>query len=295
LEKSESRKPVEDHAALGDGSQAEFLGQLLDAIPTPVFYKDAKLVYRGCNTAFERFLGRPRQDIIGRTVFELSPLDLAQRYSDQDQALLDNPPVQVYESEVQSGEGRRVVMFHKATYVDESGENNGIVGMIFDITEQRHAEDALRSALEDLQRADERLKTASTVLGAANEGIVAARNAGNTVVDYEIVDVNDAYCRLTGRSKEETLGGRLGSVLSDEDSPGVGAAVEESLRTSGVWKGEVRLVTAEGTPLLAWLSLSAVRDEVGAGASVVGILTDLTQIKETLGNSDVAGQGAPNA
>ena len=166
-----------------------------------MFFKDAQQIYRGCNAAFERFLGKPREDIVGRSVFEVAPPELAQRYFDQDQALLDNPPQQVYEAEVQTGEGRRTVVFHKATYMDESGGVSGIVGVILDITDRRHAEDALRDALEQVEEANRRLKLASRALDSANEGIVVTRRHGEDDRDHRITDVNDAFCRLTGYTR----------------------------------------------------------------------------------------------
>ena len=42
-------------------SRNQFLQTLLDAIPVPVFYKDEKGCYQGCNQPFAEFLGRPRQ------------------------------------------------------------------------------------------------------------------------------------------------------------------------------------------------------------------------------------------
>lgn len=46
---------------------------ILDAIPAPVFYKDAAGVYRGCNKAFAVYLGKPRAEIVGKDVYGLSP------------------------------------------------------------------------------------------------------------------------------------------------------------------------------------------------------------------------------
>jgi PAS domain-containing protein len=59
---------------------AHELSALLDAIPAPVFYKDAAGVYRGCNKAFEAYLGKPRDVIIGKDVYGLSPKELADVY-----------------------------------------------------------------------------------------------------------------------------------------------------------------------------------------------------------------------
>lgn len=116
-------------------------GQLLETIPNPVFYKDAQGRYMGCNRAFEQYLGKPRQAIIGKTVYEIAPPDLAARYAAADQELIDHPGVQTYETEVQSAEGeRRDVLFHKATFNKPDGSLGGLVGIIHDITEHKRNE-----------------------------------------------------------------------------------------------------------------------------------------------------------
>lgn len=71
--------------------QLNFVSQLVEAIPSPLFHKDEHGRYLGCNKAFEVFVGRPRDEIIGRTVFELYVPAAATRYHAADQALFDTP------------------------------------------------------------------------------------------------------------------------------------------------------------------------------------------------------------
>ncbi|CAL94161.1 EAL domain-containing protein [Azoarcus olearius] len=128
-----------------------FLQNVLDAIPAPVFFKDAAGRYLGCNTAFLDFLGYTADRILGKSVFELSPPDLAARYHAQDQALFDNPGEQVYEAQVQNARGeRREVVFYKATFHDTEGKVAGLVGTILDITDRKQAERRVRESEERL-------------------------------------------------------------------------------------------------------------------------------------------------
>jgi PAS domain-containing protein len=70
------------------GPHEHELRVILDAIPAPVFYKDAQGVYRGCNRAFEAYLGKARAEIVGLDVYGLSPKELADVYKAADDALL---------------------------------------------------------------------------------------------------------------------------------------------------------------------------------------------------------------
>ncbi|HPA73488.1 MAG TPA: PAS domain-containing protein, partial [Spirochaetota bacterium] len=51
----------------------EFVRTLLDTMPNPVYYTDPDSMFLGCNTSFAAFLGKERDDIIGRRVMELLP------------------------------------------------------------------------------------------------------------------------------------------------------------------------------------------------------------------------------
>ncbi|QDF96742.1 hypothetical protein CJ010_09480 [Azoarcus sp. DD4] len=144
------------HASLSDAEgpfrpDGVFLQTVLDAIPAPVFFKDATGRYLGCNTAFLEFLGYQADRILGKSVFDLSPQDLAARYHAQDQVLFDQPGEQVYEAQVQNVRGeRRDVVFYKATFRDAQGRVAGLVGTILDITDRKRAEGRVRDSEQRL-------------------------------------------------------------------------------------------------------------------------------------------------
>lgn len=128
--------------------QVDFLQQLIDSIPVPVYYKDVRGAYLGCNAAFETLLGLRRRDIVGKTVYELLPKDRADLHHAADTTLLCEPGVQRYEVSGIYDDSFRYVLFNKATFVDRENRVAGIVGAALDITERKHAEDALRESEE---------------------------------------------------------------------------------------------------------------------------------------------------
>jgi len=107
-----------------------------EAMPLPVFHKDGAGRYTGCNSAFARFIGRSKDEIVGKTELELSPQDFAMDYRDKDLDLLHDPIGKLaYASSVAHADGTvRNVIFHKARLTDSAGNPAGIVGVITDIT-----------------------------------------------------------------------------------------------------------------------------------------------------------------
>ncbi|HWQ20807.1 MAG TPA: PAS domain S-box protein [Methanotrichaceae archaeon] len=131
-----------------------FLQRLIDTIPNPIFYKEIKGIYQGCNAAFEKYLGLSKEEIVGKSVYDISPPDLAGKYNEMDRALFDGPGVQVYESSVVCADGiKHDVVFNKATYTDMDGKVSGLVGVILDITERKKMELDLNKAKEAAESA----------------------------------------------------------------------------------------------------------------------------------------------
>ncbi|MGC9976748.1 MAG: PAS domain S-box protein, partial [Syntrophales bacterium] len=127
-----------------------FQQHLIDALPAPLFYKDSKGIYLGCNKAFEQFFGTKRETITGKSDYDISPKELADIYREQDMALLQNTGEQIYESSVKDSHGLpHTVIFHKAAFPDVDGSVGGLIGVILDITKRKEAEEALRQAESD--------------------------------------------------------------------------------------------------------------------------------------------------
>jgi PAS domain S-box-containing protein len=120
----------------------EFLSSLLDNVPNPIFVKNVQGVYIECNQAFLDYLGSAREEIIGKSVYDLqTDKSLADRYHEMDMVLFRSRGQQIYESRVKYADGTfHDVIFNKATFNNPDGSVGGLIGTIVDISDRKRAE-----------------------------------------------------------------------------------------------------------------------------------------------------------
>jgi PAS domain S-box-containing protein len=132
--------------------QMHLIRELLDRIPVPVFYKDSDRVYMGCNRAFEQFSQLSRDQIIGHTVSEVWPTQLAAHYDSIERQVLSSGGAHRDEMDYPAeGGGVRNLVFNRAPFFGTDGAIRGLVATIIEVTDQKTAEKALRASEEQFR------------------------------------------------------------------------------------------------------------------------------------------------
>jgi PAS domain S-box-containing protein len=117
------------------------LTALLDSIPDIVFFKDVQGTYLGCNPEMARLVGRPRDEILGRTDDDLFPKDAADGFKANDRLVLaEGAPRRNEESLVYPDGTRVMVDTFKAPLRDKYGKTIGLLGVSRNITERKRLE-----------------------------------------------------------------------------------------------------------------------------------------------------------
>lgn len=147
----------ETQKALDD--RQKFFQKLIDTVPNPIFFKDINGRYQGFNLAFEAYFGRSREELLGRSVIELSSTEPARRHYEADMAIIRSGGAKTIETTVVYPNGREAIaVINKAAYFDDNGNPAGLVGVIVDVTEQRHSERQLMEINKRLGEMNQRLK-----------------------------------------------------------------------------------------------------------------------------------------
>jgi PAS domain S-box-containing protein len=135
------RKTAEDSLQ----AHLNFLQVMIDTIPTPVFYRDANGVFLGFNKAFEHVVGKIDGELIGKTIDDVVPRQIADMYHEADMALLQQDDLHhTYESSVLYADGSaHDVIFNKAAFQNPDGSPGGVVEVMIDISERKKLEEQL--------------------------------------------------------------------------------------------------------------------------------------------------------
>jgi diguanylate cyclase (GGDEF)-like protein/PAS domain S-box-containing protein len=132
---------------------------------------------------------------------------------------------------------------------------------------------AIRYAMLRYQR-DSDARLAATVFTHAREGIVI------TATDGRIIDVNNAFSRITGYLRREVMGQNPRMFSSGRHDKEFYVALWRGLSEKGHWNGELWNRRKNGEVYVEMKTISAVRDAQGKVRHYVGLFSDITPLKD---------------
>jgi PAS domain S-box-containing protein len=252
------------------------LQAIFDNAPTPIFYKDRDGKYLGLNSSFHKVSGISSEYVEGKTVFDLFPKEIAEKYHTKDRELLENPDTpQIYETTHKNiGSGREFeIILHKGVFRNSNGEIAGIVGIITDITEIKKLERDLKELNSSLQqKVDKEVKerTKSTLL---YKQIIDSSNEYFSLMDrdHKYLIVNNRYLKTFGVSESELIGKTPEYLLGEENyNKFVAPNFTKALKGEFV-KFDTHLVV-DGEPRIINIRYSPFRPDPDNRDSVEGVI-----------------------
>lgn len=126
--------------------------------------------------------------------------------------------------------------------------------------------------------ADTSMRQASAVFASTREGIVV------TDLAPQIIAVNPSYTKITGYQESELLGRNPRLLQSGRQDEAFYQTMWASIVEEGHWQGEIWNRRKNGEIYPQLLTISTVKDSTGTPKNYVGVITDVSQIKQSEAN-----------
>ncbi len=215
-----------------------FLQHLLDAVPSPIFVKDRAHRWIAFNDAFCGFIGRSREEMIGRSDDDFHSRDIVEAFWQQDDEVMQTGEVKTRERAFTDREGRaRWALTRKTAFDLPSGERY-LVGVITDVSELKEAHNELEQEVGERRRVETRLRMIADNLPA----VVAYVDR-----DERYQFVNKSMEEWFDRSADELLGRTVAEVLGPTTYEEIRATIDRAFdgQPSSI---EFSSTLADGTP-----------------------------------------------
>ncbi|HXZ82350.1 MAG TPA: PAS domain S-box protein [Acidimicrobiales bacterium] len=261
LDESELQRAEEERER-----EARFRQLLLDQGPVPAAVVDLQTHLQLVNDAACRLFGHARGDLIGSSFMEFVHSDdvnaLARGMSEFIAGTRDSDELEV---RLRHADGHYVpCQMYTSGLHDDSGSLVAIIGQILDLTEKKRAEEE--------REAEARLRQLLFDQGPIPVAICD--------LEARLQMVNDATCRLVGRSHEELVGSSATDFIHPDDlDPLINAFADI---VSG--KGEhtdvpMRCVHSDGRVMPGRIFGAPLRDDSGTVVAVIGQFLDESELR----------------
>lgn len=135
----------------------------------------------------------------------------------------------------------------------------------------------LTKRLQQLARENEnqrRINTLAQAFKNAGEGMLI------TDTEAHIIEVNDAFCRITGFPAEDVIGHSPAIISSGMHDKNFYQQMWQDLLGNGAWSGEIWNRRKSGEVYPEWLNITAITGQGGQISNFIGVFSDITHIKE---------------
>ncbi len=232
---------------------------LLESLPQMVFAKDRSLHYLSCNQNYADLLGIRPEEFSGKTDYDFFVREMADKYRADDQRVMDRGVTEEIVEEVTRGGKTMTVQTVKAPLLDADGKITGVLGIFWDITARREAEQKLRQQ--------------AALLDLAHDAVIVRG------LDGRILFWNRGAEDLYGWTGDRALG-KIAADLLQAEYPEPLEGIESSIQKSRAWEGELKHICSDGRKIIVASRWSLLRDERSNPTAILEINRDITERKQ---------------
>ncbi len=213
------------------------------------------------NKASENLYGYTAEQAVGRNLLDLIiPEEMKSQVAERVQWMEETgQAIPASELLLVRQDGSRVAVFSSHAIVHSESQPSELFCIDIDLTAQKEAE--------------EKLLLTSRVFSDTHEGVLI------TDANRLIIDVNPAFCSITGYSREEVIGKNPSLLHSSKQSPEFYQQMWQEINEQGHWQGEVWNRKKNGEIYAEFLSISALTNNDNVVTNYIGTFTDITGSK----------------
>ncbi|MDP2211767.1 MAG: PAS domain S-box protein [Candidatus Aquicultor sp.] len=249
----------------------QLLQGIIDNASSVIFVKDAQGRFVLVNHQFEKIFDISKEELIGKTDFELFEHAVAEEFTAHDREIFENGRLLEFEETAPQKDGVHTYITIKFPLRDVNGDIYALCGIATDITNRKQAEEALRES-ENRFRATFEL---------------AAVGIAHVDLDGRFIRLNETYCNIVGYPRVELTRLSFQDITHPDD-------LEDDLRQArellegaiNTYSMEKRYIKKDGS--IVWVSLSAslVRSENGEPRYYIAVVEDISERKPTEKSTD---------
>lgn len=232
----------------------ELINAVINSTDDLIFYKDKNFKYMGCNRAFENFVGLRKDQIIGKTDYDIFDNEHASLFRRMDVEMLEKGNIKSNDEWVTYSSGQEVLLQTKKMPFNYSPENVfGIIGISRDVTEIHLAHKRIikESYIDELTQVYNRK--------AFNERIVSEINLFNrynTSFCMAMYDLDDF------KNVNDTYGHDIGDMVLKEISSFVNTNIRKTDRLFRIGGEEFVIIFASTNLEPAYIVVEKIRKEI---------------------------------
>jgi two-component system aerobic respiration control sensor histidine kinase ArcB len=258
-------------------NQVAALQKIINLMPGNVYWKDRQGRYLGCNQNNAAATGfKSSADFIGKTLSELTDRKYAESIEKIDDEIMEKNQERTLEEHGRDIPGNPAIyLTRKIPLHDEQDNVIGLLGISFDITEQKRLEEEIR-LIREKEKSEEIFSLRKII--ALMPGNVYWKNKSGQYVGY-----NDNFLKIVrhllktttteiiGKTDVEILGKPAGETIVKVD--------QKVIETNTEWVMEENALNIDGQPAIYLSRKIPLQNSAGEIAGILGVSIDITDRK----------------
>ncbi len=245
---------------------------ILSTIPDLIWLKDKNGVYITCNPEFEKYFGKKHSEIIGKTDYDITSVEVSNFYKKRDLIAMQAKKTVINEEWITHNISKEKTLLEisKKALIDQDGNMIGILGIGHNITKRKEKE-------EELKRLTNEQNVLLSLFDKGDTVLFKWKNDENWSTDY----VSSNIEKLFGYKKEEFLSNKINYIacIHKDDLDTVVKEVEVALKENlDYFKHKpYRIITKDGEEKWILDNTVTLKNEEKEITDAIGYIIDITE------------------